>query len=86
MLFTRLAWVIAMIVGLYGVLSLVWMFGFQYSAVFDLDVEGAENWGRVARESGLLNDLGIALQRIGFAVGLGVLAEISASVARNRSE
>jgi|AntRauTorcE11898_2_1112593.scaffolds.fasta_scaffold14840_2 hypothetical protein len=86
MLFTKLGWPIAMVVGLYGVFDLVWIFSVQYSAVFGLDVAGAENWGRVARESGLLNDVGVALQRIGFAVVLGVLAEISNSLAAKRSE
>lgn len=85
MLFTRLGWPVAVIVGLYGVLDLVWIFAVQYEAVFQLDVTGAENWGRVFRETGLLKDVGVALQRIGFAVVLGVLAEISTSVAGNRS-
>lgn len=85
MLFTRVGWAIAMIVGLYGVLDLVWTIGVQYAAFHDLDLEGSSAWGRAATEVGLLDDIGDALRLIGFAVALGVLAEISASVAANRS-
>lgn len=79
--FTRLGRNIAVIVALYGVLDLVWILGFQYSAILDLDLEGASNWGRALSESGFMTDIGQALQRIGFALVLGVLAEISASLA-----
>lgn len=86
MVFTRLGQSIAVIVALYGLFDLVWIFWFQYSAVFNLDLEGASNWGRVLHESGFINDVGEALQRIGFALVLGVLSEISASLATSRSE
>lgn len=86
MVFTRLGKSIAVVVAFYGIFDLVWIFGFQYSAILDLDVEGASNWGRVLRESGLMTDAGEALQRIGFALVLGVLAEISDSLAARRSE
>ena len=84
MLFSRMGLLIAIIVALYGMFDLVWIFGFQYSFFFDPDFDPSIA-GQSASEIGLLNEIGVAFQRIGYAVALGVLSEISISLKSNRS-
>lgn len=85
MIFTRIGWVFALIIGAYGVFDLDWTVGYLrpiYSESIRQQgiVNGAE-MGQFLARTGWLEDIADALRIIGFAIALRILSEIGKSVA-----
>lgn len=79
-----------MIIGAYGVFDLAWTVGHQgpiYSESMRQQgiVNGAE-MGQFLARTGWLDDIADAIRIIGFAIAIGILSEISKSVASRERE